>query len=76
MQWGEAFLVQLVNVGSAFNKFVHHHVLPIVAGYMEGRVAVCIGLIDLDDREETMFPRQKQKHDSAFLLESDHFNRG
>lgn len=76
MQWCEAFLVQLVDVGSAFNQFVHHHVLPIVAGHVEGCVAVRIGLIDLDNRDETMFPHQKQKLDSAFLLESNNFNRG
>lgn len=60
MQWREAFLVQLVNVGPAFDKFVHHHVLPIVAGHVEGCVAVCIGLIDLDIRDETTFPPSKQ----------------
>lgn len=56
MKWCEAFLVHLVDVGSAFDELVHHHVLPVVAGHVEGCVAVCVGLVDLDIQDETVFP--------------------
>lgn len=56
MQWCKAFLIHLVNVGSAFNELVHHHVLPVVAGHVEGCVAVCVGLVDLDIQDQTVFP--------------------
>lgn len=56
MQRREAFLVDLVNVGSAFNELVHHHVLPVVAGHVEGCVAVCVGLVDLDIQDHSFFP--------------------
>lgn len=55
MQRCEAFLVHLVNVGSTFDQLVHHHVLPVIAGHVEGRVAVRVGLIDLDIKDETVF---------------------
>lgn len=61
MQWCEAFLVHLVNVGSAFDELVHHHVLPVVAGHVEGCIAVCVGLVDLDIQDETVFPHQNKQ---------------
>lgn len=77
MQRCEAFLVDLVNVGPALDELVHHHVLPVVAGHVEGCVAVCVGLVDLDVREETVFSHQnKQELESHFWLESSHFNPG
>lgn len=48
MERCEALLVHLVNVSSALNEFVHHDILPVVAGHVEGCVAIRIGLIDLD----------------------------
>lgn len=39
---GEAFLVHLVDIGPALYELVHHHVLPIVAGNVEGRVPICV----------------------------------
>lgn len=48
MERCEALLVHLVNVNSALNEFVHHDILPVVAGHVEGCVAIRIGLIDLD----------------------------
>lgn len=46
----ETFLVHLVNVSATLYKLIHHHILPIVAGHMEGGVAIGIGLIDLDSK--------------------------
>lgn len=50
MERCEALLVHLVDVGSALDELVHHHVLPVVAGHVEGGVAIRIGLIDLDSK--------------------------
>lgn len=47
----ETFLVHLVDVRSTLNELVHHHVLPVVAGHVKGRVAVRVGLIDLEARK-------------------------
>lgn len=47
MERCEALLVHLVDVSSALDELVHHHVLPVVAGHVERCVAVRIGLIDL-----------------------------
>lgn len=51
MEWCEALLVYLVDVSSAFNELVDHHILPVVTGHMEGCVTIRIGLIDLDTGE-------------------------
>lgn len=56
MQWCKAFLVHLVNVGATFDELVYHHVLPVVAGHVKRCVAVCVGLVDLDIQDETVFP--------------------
>lgn len=68
MQRCEAFLVDLVNVGSAFNELVHHHVLPVVAGHVEGCVAVCVGLVDLDIQDHTVFSPSKYTGTRISLL--------
>lgn len=69
MQRRKALLVHLVDVGSAFDELVHHHVLPVVAGHVEGRVAICVGLVDLDVQGETIIPHQnKQELESVFLV--------
>lgn len=47
----EAFVVHPVDLGAALDELVHHHVLPVVAGHVERRVAVRVGLIDLDGRD-------------------------
>lgn len=67
MEWCEALLVYLVDVSSALNELIHHHVLPVVAGHMEGRVAIRVGLIDLDTQGKQgvvitrLFPRQNKE---------------
>lgn len=67
MEWCEALLVNLVDVSSALNELVHHHVLPVVAGHMEGCVAIRVGLIDLDTQGKQgvvitrLFPPSKQR---------------
>lgn len=53
MERCKAFLVYLVDVGSAFNELIHHNILPVVARHMEGSVAIRIGLIDLDTQDKT-----------------------
>lgn len=50
MEGCEALLVYLVDVSSALDELVHHDVLTVVTGYVEGRVAIRIGLIDLDGK--------------------------
>lgn len=76
MQWCKAFLVHLVNVGSTFDELVHHHVLPVVAGHMEGCVAVCVGLVDLDIQDETVFLIKTNRNLNQSRLESCNFNPG
>lgn len=51
MKRREAFVVDPVDLGAALNELVHHHVLPVVAGHVERRVAVSVGLVDLDGRD-------------------------
>lgn len=50
MEGCEALLVYLVDVSSALDELVHHDVLTVVTGHVEGRVAIRIGLIDLDGK--------------------------
>lgn len=52
MEGCEALLVYLVNVSTALNELVDHHILPVVTGHMEGSVAIRIGLIDLDTQDK------------------------
>lgn len=67
MEWCEALLVYLVDVSSALNELVHHHVLPVVAGHMEGGVTIRVGLIDLDTQGKQgvvitrLFPSQNKE---------------
>lgn len=51
----EAFIVHPVDLGTTLDELIHHHVLAVVAGHVERRVAISVGLIDLDgqDGQET-----------------------
>lgn len=47
MERSKTLLVHLVDVSATFNELIHDYVLPVVAGHVEGCVAIRIGLIDL-----------------------------
>lgn len=69
-RWGrevkrcKAFVVHPVDLGATFDELIHHHVLAVVAGHVERRVAISVGLIDLDGRDgrETWIHRKVWKH--------------
>lgn len=66
----EALFVHVVDVSAALNELVHHHILPVVAGHVQGRVAISIGLIDLDAKI-----RQRVIMTSLFLTNTQFVHR-
>lgn len=52
VQRREALLVHLVDVGPRVDELADDHVLPVVAGHMQRRVAVCVRLVDLEQGDE------------------------
>lgn len=47
MQRGEPAVVGLVHVSTVVRQLVHHCILPIVAGQVEGRVPIDVDFVDL-----------------------------
>lgn len=47
VQWGEALIVRLADIGPAVNQLTDNSILAIKTGQVERRVSKCIGLIYL-----------------------------
>lgn len=47
VQWGEALIVRLADIGPAVDQLADNSILAIKTGQVERRVSKCIGLIYL-----------------------------
>lgn len=68
VQWGEALVVRLADVGTIVNQFADHGILTIKTGYMERCVPKCIGLINLQSDRENNHVIVEEKCLSALCL--------
>lgn len=48
MQWCEALVIRLVDIGSGIHQLNSHSILAQVAGDVQSCVSKSVGLIDLD----------------------------
>lgn len=48
MQWREALVIRLVDIGSGVHQLNSHSILAQVAGDVQSCVSKSVGLIDLD----------------------------